>query len=133
MKRFFLLTFFALLSVISYGGVIIEFDNPPANIRDGVRDSLTVRFKVSGLSGTGPWTVSYIKLYEDDVFSDDLIESAYSPVTPAGVHGFKAPYPIPEECTDGWMVRELSTGSIGQVKGEIKCANALNDPKYWIE
>ncbi len=53
--------------------------------------------------------------------------------TPAGIHGFEAPYPIPEECADGWMVQELSTGSIGQVKGKIKCANALNDPKHWIE
>jgi putative acetyltransferase len=53
--------------------------------------------------------------------------------TPAEIHGLEAPYPIPEEYSDGWMVRELSTGLIGQVKGKIKCANALNDPKHWIE
>ena len=66
-------------SLMSYGTVTVEFYNPPAHIRDGVRDSLTVRFKVSGMSGAGPWIVSNLRLYEDDVLSDDLIKSIYSP------------------------------------------------------
>lgn len=53
--------------------------------------------------------------------------------TPAGIQGLEAPYPIPPECADAWMVQELSAGFIGTVKGKVKCADALNDPKYWVE
>jgi len=52
---------------------------------------------------------------------------------PAGRLGFEATYPIPEEDTDAWMVRELSPGAIGSASGKVICADALNKPEYWRE
>jgi hypothetical protein len=66
-------------ALASYGGITIEFYNPPTYIRDGVRDSLTVRFKISGMAGSGPWAVTSLRLYESDVFSDDQIVSLPNP------------------------------------------------------
>lgn len=52
---------------------------------------------------------------------------------PAGVRGFEAPYPIPEEHADAWMVQELRPGVIGSVSGKIKCADLLNKQEHWRE
>jgi putative acetyltransferase len=52
---------------------------------------------------------------------------------PAGVLGFEAPYPIPDEVADAWMVQELHPGVIGKVKGKVICADTMNRPKYWRE
>jgi len=50
---------------------------------------------------------------------------------PAGKVGFKAPYSIPQEHADAWMVKKLKPGFIENTSGKVKCADALNDPKYW--
>jgi putative acetyltransferase len=47
--------------------------------------------------------------------------------------GFEAPYPIPEEHTDAWMVQELRTGVIGKVSGKVQCSDVLNQPQHWRE
>jgi len=52
---------------------------------------------------------------------------------PAGVHGFEAPYPIPAQHADAWMVHELREHSIGTIRGPVICADSLMDPKYWRE
>ena len=52
---------------------------------------------------------------------------------PAGVEGFEAPYPIPEEHANAWMVQELRPGVIGRVSGKVKCADMLNKPEHWRE
>lgn len=52
---------------------------------------------------------------------------------PAGVLGFEAPYPIPEEHANAWMVQELRQGVIGNVSGKVKCADMLNKPEHWRE
>lgn len=52
---------------------------------------------------------------------------------PAGCLGFEAPYPIPEEQADAWMVRALSPGVIGSVHGKVICSDVLNKPEYWRE
>lgn len=52
---------------------------------------------------------------------------------PAGKYGLNAPYPVPVKNEDAWMVKELSSGFIGRVKGKVKCANALDHPQYWRE
>lgn len=52
---------------------------------------------------------------------------------PAGSLGFDATYPIPEKDADAWMVRELSAGVIGSVRGKVICASTLNKPEYWRE
>ncbi len=53
--------------------------------------------------------------------------------SPAGVQGFDAPYPIPPEDADAWMVQELRPGIIGRVSGQVACAQALDDPRHWRE
>jgi putative acetyltransferase len=52
---------------------------------------------------------------------------------PAGELGFEAPYPIPEEAANAWMVQELCPGVIGRVRGIVACADALDRPEYWRE
>lgn len=51
----------------------------------------------------------------------------------AGVKGFEAPHPIPPRNAEAWMVRELRPGVIGNTSGQVICADALADPKYWRE
>jgi len=53
--------------------------------------------------------------------------------TPAGHLGFEAPYPIPDEHADAWMVQALRSGVIGSVSGKVICADALNKPEHWSE
>ena len=52
---------------------------------------------------------------------------------PAGRLGFAAPYPIPDEDADAWMVQALRPGVIGKVEGTVVCAEALNRPEHWRE
>ena len=52
---------------------------------------------------------------------------------PAGRLGFTAPYPIPDEHADAWMVQALRPGVIGSVRGTVICAEALNKPEHWRE
>ena len=52
---------------------------------------------------------------------------------PAGIQGFEAPYPIPPEHANAWMVQELRSGVIGSVSGKVKCADMLNKPEHWRE
>lgn len=51
----------------------------------------------------------------------------------AGIKGFEAPYPIPQKNAEAWMVCELQPGVIGDLSGQVICADALTDPKYWRE
>jgi len=52
---------------------------------------------------------------------------------PAGAHGLEAPYPIPAQHADAWMVQELRPHSIGKIRGAVICADALMDSKHWRE
>ncbi|MBC2735467.1 MAG: N-acetyltransferase [Desulfobacteraceae bacterium] len=52
---------------------------------------------------------------------------------PAGVLGFEAPYPIPDEHAGAWMVQALKDGVIGRVKGKVQCAEVLDQPQHWRE
>ncbi len=51
--------------------------------------------------------------------------------TPAGVHGFAAPYPIPEDHAPAWMVKEFKPGVMANVQGQVICADMLYKPEYW--
>ncbi|WP_417317135.1 GNAT family N-acetyltransferase [Emcibacter sp.] len=54
--------------------------------------------------------------------------------SPAGKQGFDAPYPIPAENADAWMVEKL--GDVRLPKGfhdRIICCEALSKPEYWRE
>ena len=52
---------------------------------------------------------------------------------PAGQRGFEAPYPIPEEHTNAWMVQALKPGALDGLAGKVRCCKALDQQKYWIE
>jgi predicted N-acetyltransferase YhbS len=52
---------------------------------------------------------------------------------PAGVRGFRAPYPIPEKNADAWMVLELEGDAANSFEGTVKCCEALSHQKYWVE
>jgi len=52
---------------------------------------------------------------------------------PASRYGFEAPYPIPQEVGEAWMVKELQPGYIGRITGKIFCADTLNQPEHWRE
>jgi len=52
---------------------------------------------------------------------------------PAGCLGFEAPYPIPDKDADAWMVQALRPGVIGNVRGKVICADALDRPEHWRE
>jgi len=51
----------------------------------------------------------------------------------AGILGFEAPYTIPSEHADAWMVQELKTGRLANNEGRIQCSEVLNQPQYWRE
>ena len=50
---------------------------------------------------------------------------------PAGRLGFEAPYPIPDQHADAWMVRALRPGLIGALRGRVLCADEIDKPEYW--
>lgn len=50
---------------------------------------------------------------------------------PALPQGLVAPYPIPAEHSDAWMVQALQDGIQTAVKGTVRCSNALSRPQYW--
>lgn len=52
---------------------------------------------------------------------------------PAGVLGLEAPYPIPLEHADAWMVQELKAGVIVSIEGKVQCSEVLNQPQHWRE
>ena len=53
--------------------------------------------------------------------------------TPAGVLGFEAPYPIPDEHAGAWMVQALKAGVMGRIKGRVVSSQVLNQPEHWRE
>lgn len=53
--------------------------------------------------------------------------------TTAGMLGFEAPYPIPDEHAGAWMVEALKDGVIGRVKGKVQCSEVLDQPQHWRE
>jgi putative acetyltransferase len=47
--------------------------------------------------------------------------------------GYTAPFPIPEEFADAWMVQSLNSVGFVIEKGKVICANALNKEEHWRE
>ena len=47
--------------------------------------------------------------------------------------GYEAPFPIPEEFKDAWMVQSLKSDKFHIPAGKIVCSNALNKQKHWRE
>lgn len=53
--------------------------------------------------------------------------------TPAGGRGLQAPYPIPAEHADAWMVKVLGDDGLESVTGRVQCADTLSRPELWRE
>lgn len=51
----------------------------------------------------------------------------------AGKHGYSAPFPIPLEFADAWMVQALGSGKISDRTGKVICADELNKEEHWRE
>jgi putative acetyltransferase len=47
--------------------------------------------------------------------------------------GYSAPYPIPEEFANAWMVQSLNPNGFVIKKGRVICSNELNKPEHWRE
>jgi|APSaa5957512622_1039677.scaffolds.fasta_scaffold59789_2 putative acetyltransferase len=47
--------------------------------------------------------------------------------------GFNAPYPIPTEYANAWMVQSLNPKGFVIGKGNVICSNELNKPEHWRE
>ena len=52
---------------------------------------------------------------------------------PAMPYDLIAPYPIPEQVSDAWMVQALRPGLLESTQGQVSCCDALNHPEYWLE
>ncbi|MDA3918309.1 MAG: N-acetyltransferase [Deltaproteobacteria bacterium] len=52
---------------------------------------------------------------------------------PAGEQGFEAPYPIPPEHAEAWMIQELNGDVLENNSGKIQCSKVLNEPQHWRE
>lgn len=57
----------------------------------------------------------------------------YGFVPDAGSMGYPAPYPIPAEFANAWMVQALTPKGLSEVKGRVICADELNKPQHWRE
>ena len=52
---------------------------------------------------------------------------------PAGARGLDAPYPIPAQHADAWMVQALGHLPAEPLQGRVRCATALDQPRHWCE
>lgn len=50
---------------------------------------------------------------------------------PAGRQGLNAPYPIPDEHADAWMVQGLREGAVDTASGRVTCCESLGRPELW--
>ncbi|MEX0329782.1 MAG: GNAT family N-acetyltransferase [Puniceicoccaceae bacterium] len=47
--------------------------------------------------------------------------------------GFNAPYPIPEEYHEAWMVQQLNGNALETCSGKVICCEVLMDERHWSE
>lgn len=55
----------------------------------------------------------------------------YGFIPGAAQAGYPAPYPIPEEYSDYWMVQPIPPKGFEVGKGKIRCSDELNKPEHW--
>lgn len=51
----------------------------------------------------------------------------------AGKIGYAAPYTIPDEFANAWMVQSINPEGFTLPKGNVICSNELNKPEHWRE
>jgi putative acetyltransferase len=84
-------------------------------IREGLR-------KLKKIDVEMVFVLGHMKYYPQYGFTPD-----------AGKLGFPAPYPIPPEHADAWMVQALSSDGLSRTTGKVICADALHKPEHWRE
>ena len=57
----------------------------------------------------------------------------YGFIPNAGNKGYSAPYPIPDEVSEAWMVQSLNSEGFEIERGKVLCATELNKPEHWRE
>lgn len=57
----------------------------------------------------------------------------YGFINDAKQFGYPAPFVIPEEVKDAWMLQSLINGVLPEAKGTIQCCEAMNKEEYWRE
>ncbi len=57
----------------------------------------------------------------------------YGFISDARKLGWEAPFPIPEEVADAWMVQSLHPDGFVSKSGKILCADQLNKEEHWRE
>jgi len=57
----------------------------------------------------------------------------YGFIPDAERRGFTAPFPIPEEHKNAWMVQAFNPNGMESYQGKIRCANKLNKEEHWRE
>ena len=93
----------------------------PSHQRAGVGGALIKR----GLEELTSWGVDLVFLLGHTNYYPRF---GFKPAIPLG---FTPTYPISEENADAWMVNELNPGMVGNIKGQVICADMLNKPEYW--
>lgn len=54
-------------------------------------------------------------------------------IVDAAALGYEAPYPIPEEFKEAWMVQSLKSDGFHIPAGKVICSNALDKEEHWRE
>jgi predicted N-acetyltransferase YhbS len=111
---------------------------PKTSVTASILAPLAVVPEVQGTGIGGELIRNGLKRLADD--GTDLVfvlgHPSYYPrfgFHPAGACNLDAPYPIPPQHADAWMVLSLTDGLIGTVQGQVACADALSKPEYWVE
>lgn len=112
----------AIASAIA-GAILAPLAVVPEAQKQGIGDGLiTAGLDILTKSGTGlVFVLGHPGYYPRHGFA------------PAGQHGLLAPYPIPPEHADAWMVLALKPGLIGTVHGTVACCAELGRPELWRE
>lgn len=99
----------------------------PASSRPCLKTIMVYNTDVYSIGGVG---MVRTQIYLTERQRDESGSRGFSP---AALLGFQAPYPIPNEHADAWMVQPLRPDVIGSVTGKVICSDELNKPEHWRE
>ena len=114
----------------------VSIDGPSDKINAQILAPLAVTPKHQG-TGVGSRLIGYA-LDELKKAGTELVfvlghpgfysRAGFRPALPLGL---AAPYRIPAEHADAWMVQTLRNGLPDNLQGTVRCSDALNRPQYW--
>ena len=108
----------ALLHILAPLAVIPEFQNRGVGgllIKEGIKRLKTIGSKLVFVLGHADY-------YPRHGF-----------IPNAAPMGYPAPYPIPPQYDNCWMVQALSEDGLNVGKGKIGCAKAMDAPEHWTD